>query len=318
MKEQQKANHRGFQTIIGKMSRKKITIPDVNVPPMPAIAPPGVVHNGIKPCNFGEIASFRGYPDVKSFKRKFGLIIPATNTSMEHELWNIIFKNQGPHSLRGLGLHTASVMTPRPKLETEEDLLVYKKQFLDGLRSAVDMALLAEPQYMIMGMSLEHIIRGIEEIRAPMVDIEAYSGLSWATWHDAISSALGKYEAKRIGIMTPFDKKGNESATQMFEDLGYEVVSSVGFSCSNALHIAHIPDWAKEKAILELLVTNENELDAVVQCGTNMSLIDVTEKLEPVIGIPILGINAVTFWYALRENWFESPLVGGGRLLQEF
>ncbi len=118
--------------------------------------------------------------------------------------------------------------------------------------------------------------------------------------------------------MTPFDKKGNESATQMFEELGYEVVSSVVFSCSNALHIAHVPDWAKEKAILELLANGENELDAIVQCGTNMSLIDVSEKLEPVVGIPILGINAVTFWYALRENGFEGALVGGGRLLREF
>jgi maleate cis-trans isomerase len=81
----------------------------------------------------------------------------------------------------------------------------------------------------------------------------------------------------------------------MFEELGFEVVSSVGFSCANALHIAHVPDWAKEKAILELLGNDENKLDAVVQCGTNMSLIDVTEKLEPVVGIPILGINAVTF-----------------------
>jgi len=27
--------------------------------------------------------------------------------------------------------------------------------------------------------------------------------------------------AKRIGIMTPFDKKRNESATQMFEELGF-------------------------------------------------------------------------------------------------
>jgi hypothetical protein len=45
--------------------------------------------------------------------------------------------------------------------------------------------------------------------------------------------------------------------------------------------------WAKEKAILELLATGENELDAVVQCGTNMSLIDVAEKLGPVTGIPI-------------------------------
>jgi maleate isomerase len=318
VKKKQKANYRGAQTIIGKLSGKKIVIPNVNVPPMPALASPGVIHNGKRAENFGEIDSSRGYPDVRSFRRKFGLIIPATNTSMEHELWGIIFKNQGPHGLRGVGLHTATVMTPKPKLETEEDLMEYKKQFLGGLRSAMDVASLAEPQYMLMGMSLEHILGGIKEIRAPMMDLEAYSGLSWATWHDAIQAALGKYGAKRVGILTPFDKKGNEFATQMFEELGFEVVSSVGFSCANALHIAHVPDWAKEKAILELLATDENKLDAVVQCGTNMSLIDVTEKLEPVVGIPILGINIVIFWYALRENGFERALVGAGRLLQEF
>lgn len=318
MNNQQTADHRGARTIIGKLSGKKITIPDVNVPPMPALAPPGVIHNGKKAESFGEIDSSRGYPDVRSFSRKFGLVIPATNTSMEHELWGIIFRNQGPDGLRGVGLHTANVITPKPKLETEADLLEYKKQFLGGLKAAVDAASLAQPQYMIMGMSLEHIIGGIEEIRAPVVEIEAYSGLAWATWHDAIQAALGKYEAKRIGILTPFDKKGNESAARMFRELGFGVVSSVGFSCANALHIAHVPDWAKEKAILELLATGENKLDAVVQCGTNMSLIDVAEKLEPVIGIPILGINAVTFWYALRENGFEGTLVGAGRLLREF
>jgi maleate isomerase len=94
------------------------------------------------------------------------------------------------------------------------------------------------------------------------------------------------------------------------------VVASVGFSCANALHIAHVPDWAKERAILELLATDANALDAVVQCGTNMSLIDVSERLEPVLGIPILGINATTFWYALRENGFEAPLEGSGMLLR--
>jgi maleate isomerase len=311
-------HHRNTHTIIGKLSGREIPLPDDNVPPMPALAAPGVIRNGKKAENFGEIDSSRGYPDVRSFRRKFGLIIPATNTSMEHELWSIIFKNQGPHGLRGVGLHTANVVTPKPTLETEDDLMKYKDQFLSGLKSAVDTALLAQPQYMIMGMSLEHILGGIEEIGSPIVDIEAYSGLSWATWHDAIPAALGKYGAKRIGILTPFDKKGNQFATQMFEELGFEVVASVGFSCANALHIAHVPDWAKEKAILELLATDENELDAVVQCGTNMSLIDVTEKLEPVIGIPILGINTVTFWYALRENGFEGALVGAGRLLQEF
>jgi maleate isomerase len=318
MNEHEKIHYRGAQTIIGELSGGKITIPNVNVPPMPALGPPGVVHNGKKAENFGEIDSSRGYPDVRSFRRKFGLLIPATNTSMEHELWSIIFKNQGPHGLRGVGLHTTNVLTPKPKLETEEDLMEYKNQFLGGLRSAVGAALLAEPHYMIMGMSLEHILVGIDEIRAPMVDIEAYSGLSWATWHDAAPAALKKFGARRIGLLTPFDKLGNESAARMFEDLGFRVVSTAGFSCANALHIAHIPDWAKEKAIMELLANADNKLDAIVQCGTNMSLINLCEKLEPIIGIPILGINTVTFWYALRENGFTSPLVGGGRLLLDF
>ncbi len=309
---------REARTLVGTLSGKPLTLPDVNTPPMPALAPPGIIHNGRKSETFGGIDSSRGYPDVNSFRRKFGLIIPATNTSMEHDLWSIIFRNQGPGGLRGIGLHTATVITPKPKLETDADLMAYKAQFLGGLKAAVDAAALAEPQYMIMGMSLEHIIGGIEALRKPVTDIEAYSGLSWATWHDAIHAALGKYGAKRIGILTPFDTTGNEFATRMFGDLGFEVVSSVGFSCANALHIAHVPDWAKEKAILELLATSDNRLDAVVQCGTNMSVMDVTEKLEPVIGIPILGINPVTFWYALRENGFAGALAGAGRLLREF
>jgi maleate isomerase len=162
------------------------------------------------------------------------------------------------------------------------------------------------------------ILSGIGQIRASLADVDGSSILSWATWHEAIVAALGKYGAKRIGLLTPFDKKGNENATQMFEDLGFEVVSAVGFSCANALHIAHVPDWAKGKAVLDLMATEANRLDAVVQCGTNMSCIDVTEKLEPLLGIPVLGINAVLFWYALRETGFQGPLAGAGRLLREF
>jgi len=112
--------------------------------------------------------------------------------------------------------------------------------------------------------------------------------------------------------------KGNENAVKMFEDLGYQVITSFGFACANAYDIAHIPDRSKEEANLSYIATPENKLDAIVQLGTNMSMINVTEKLEKKIGIPILGINAVTFWYALRENGFNTPLNKSGRLLKEF
>jgi maleate isomerase len=317
MNKQYEPEPRGIQTLIGNLSGKEIVTPDANSPPMPALAEPGVIFNGAKAEGF-TIDSAGGYPDVRSFRRKFGLLIPATNTSMEHELWSIIFNNQGPSGLDGIGLHTSNVLTPKPQLRTEEDLLEYKRQFLEGLQAAVDTALLAQPQYLIMGMSLEHIIGGLEGIRAAMADIESYSSLAWATWHDAAAAALKGYNARRIGLLTPFDRIGNRNATRMFEDLGFEVVASVGFSCANALHIAHVPDWAKEKAIMELLAAGANRLDAVVQCGTNMSLLNVTERLEPVIGVPILGINAVLFWYALRENGIVTALQGAGRLFREF
>ena len=309
---------RASRQIIGALSSRSFQIPNVDVPPMPALAPPGVVHNGRMADDFGMLDSTRGYPDVRSFRRKFGLVVPATNTSMEHDLWSIVFNNPGAEGLAGVGLHTTNVITPRPTLETPADLLEYRRQFLSGMRAAIDTASLAQPQYMIMGMSLEHILSGRDAIREAMEEVEAYSGLSWATWHEAVDAALRKYEATRIGVLTPFDTKGNESAIRLFEELGYEVVSSVGFSCANALHIAHVPDWAKEKAILELLATDANRLDAIVQCGTNMSMLGVAERLEPVIGIPILAINAVTFWYALRENGFGGRLRGAGRLLREF
>ncbi len=308
----------GPQTIVGCLTGKKIIIPDANATPMPSLAASGVIHNGKPVEGFGSIDASRGYPDVRSFRRKFGLLIPATNTSTEHELWSIIGHNAGRNGLGGVGIHTANVMTPRPQFGTAEDLLEYQRQFLGGLRVAVDQVLLAQPQYLIMGMSLEHILHGIDAIRAPMAEVEAHSGLSVATWHDAALAALTKLGARRIGLLTAFDQRGNENATRIFEDLGFEVVSTVGFSCDFALHIAHLPDWAKEKAIIELLATPGNRLDAVVQCGTNMSLMQVSERLEPVLGLPIIGINAALFWYALRENGFTDPLMGAGMLLREF
>ncbi len=299
---------------IGALSGKPIARPNRDALPMPSLAAPGVIHDGEPAPGFEGLGQTRGYPDVRSARHKFGLLLPATNTSMEQELWSIL----GRSGVDGVGLHTANVLTPRPRFGNAAELEEYRQQFLGGLAAAVDQALMAEPHSLIMGMSLEHIVAGIDQVRAPVTEMEAHSGLSIAAWHDAAAAALAKFGAKRIGLLTPFDATGNKNAARMFEDLGFTVVSSVGFSCALALHIAHVPDWAKEKAILELLATPEHRLDAVVQCGTNMSLIQVSERLEPQLGIPIIGINAALLWYALRENGIADPLLGAGRLLRDF
>ena len=302
--------------IIGGISGKTIPLPDVNASSNSSIISDRFVLDD-KPLPNFLLDTSRQFHDVKSFKRKFGLLIPATNTSIEYELWSIIFNNQ-QNGLDGVGIHVANILTPKAKLQTEADLDAYKIQFIGGLNAAIEQVALAQPEYLIMGMSLEHILYGIDEIRGLITKIETQYPFSWATWHDAADAALKKYKAKRIGLISPFDVKGNVNAKKMFEDLGYDVVTTFGFSCANAYDIAHIPDSAKEEAILKHLAIPENKLDAIVQLGTNMSMINVSEKLEPQLGIPIIGINAALLWYGLRENGFTGPLIKAGRLLREF
>jgi maleate isomerase len=302
-------------TVTGALSGRPIFLPDVNAPPMPSIASPGPFYNGERTDLFDVATLSDGHPDACSYRRRFGLIIPATNTTMESELWNILVKNRD-QGLDGIGLHTSSVLT-KPAVADKAGLETFTREFLGGVKNAVATALLARPQYLIMGLSLEHIVVGLESIRETMAELATYSPLSWATWHDAIRAAFEHYHVKRIGVLTPWEKHGNASGVRMFEDMGVEVVANVGFSCANVQQIAHLPDEAKETAVLELLATRKNRLDAVVQCGTNMSMTAVAEKLEPQLGIPIFGINATILWYALRENGFTTPVLHAGRLLRE-
>jgi maleate isomerase len=126
--------HASSISITGQLSGRTIHIPDVNRAPMPSLAAAGVIHDGQPAARFGNIDASRGYPDVRSFRRKLGLLIPATNTSTEHELWSIIGANSD--RLSGVGIHTANVITPRPRFGTAEELEEYKRQFLDGLNAA--------------------------------------------------------------------------------------------------------------------------------------------------------------------------------------
>ena len=304
-------------TIRGALSGRPVLIPRLNEPPMPSIAPGGPVFDGKPAPGFDAASLSSGHPDVCSHRRRFGLLVPATNTTMESELWTILVRNRD-RGLDGVGIHTSPVRTPRPDVGSPEAFERFKRDFLGGLADATAMAMLAKPQYLIVGMSLEHLVAGIEPVRATMDRLAEGCDLSWATWHDAAKAALDRFRARRIALITPFDRDGNESASRLFRDLGFEVVASFGFCCANVQHIAHIPDEAKERAVTDLLATAGHRLDAVVQCGTNMSMVAVAERLEPRLGIPVLSINATLLWYALRESGIDARAHGAGRLLREF
>lgn len=76
-----------------------------------------------------------------------------------------------------------------------------------------------------------------------------------------------------------------------FDEIGFECLRVHGFKCVGAVEIAHVTEEMAEAAIREV---DGDDIDCIVQCGTNLSFVAVADRMESVIGKPIIPINAAT------------------------
>ena len=145
--------------------------------------------------------------------------------------------------------------------------------------------------------------------------IEKRTNLRVATGAEACKHALQKFGVKNIACITPYMPVMDEAVSGFFDEIGFSCKRVFGFKCVGAVEIAHVTEEMCEKAIRDI---DGDDIDAIVQCGTNLSFVGVSERMESVIGKPIIAINAATLWFALRDNGIDTPVQGCTRLFREF
>ena len=59
-----------------------------------------------------------------------------------------------------------------------------------------------------------------------------------------------------------------------------------------------------------------DDVDAIVQVGTNLSAVSVATAAELWLGKPVIAINVATYWHALRRAGIADRVVGFGRLME--
>lgn len=293
------------QTFSGPLTEEAVWIPDVNSGYPKAFRGPDA-DDWFDP---GEL----GHPDALEWRRKFGVIIPSTNTIVEHDYWRMIFSNP---ELQGVGFHMAGILISSPKLGSDSDMLEFLAQFRREIFKTVDQLCTAEPEYIIMGMSLETFFGGWEGNKELEEEITGRSGLCLATGARACKSALEKFKAKTIAVITPYQEIGDRNVVKFFEEIGFKVARIRGLKCGSATDIAHVPESFCETIIKEQL--DGPDIDAIVQCGTNLSMVALADRLEHEIKKPIIAINAATLWFALRQNLINEKIFNATRLLREF
>jgi maleate isomerase len=93
------------------------------------------------------------------------------------------------------------------------------------------------------------------------------------------------------------------------------VKKDAALECRRWTDIAKVTPETLAQVIEEL---DGPDVDAIVQVGTNMSMVDLAASQEAKRGKPVIAINTATYWHGLRAVGVEDRIEGLGRLLAEF
>lgn len=250
-------------------------------------------------------------------RARIGVVIPSTNTGVEYDLQKFGLDAVTWHPSR----FWIELRNWKDEVEsTGDDANTVFERFLDLMRDEIPVAirnvLSAEITHLMLGMSAETFWGGLEGNIAFEKDIKDQIGdLGLTTGAGATRDALTCFKARKISVITPYPQIGDENVHRFFNDIGFEVHKVKGMNRPSATAIA-------ETTISEVLAAVKEvdgpDVDAIIQCGTNLSTIDIFPTLEHVLQKPLLPINVATIWHALRASGIHDKITGKGRLLEEF
>ncbi len=245
--------------------------------------------------------------DSLGFRRKFGVIAPSTNTSVQPE-----FDAMRPY---GVTNHFSRIHIPDDPVHGDDDFNELMINIRKELMVAIDRVMTCSPDYVVMGMSAETFWDGLEGSIEFQKRCEERAGVNIAMGSDACQAALRRYgDIKRISVITPYMPIGDENVRKFFTDCGFEVVNLKGLKCKSPMLIAHVAEKELRDAINEV---NDDSVEAIIQVGTNLAMARVAGMAEFWLDKPVIAINTATYWWALRQNGIEDKIHGFGSLLLE-
>jgi maleate isomerase len=77
--------------------------------------------------------------------------------------------------------------------------------------------------------------------------------------------------------------------------------------------IAHVSEAQLREALLEL---DGDDIDGLVQVGTNLSMARLAGIAEAWLAKPVVAINTAIYWHALRQSGVTDRISGFGALLE--
>ena len=248
--------------------------------------------------------------DVLGWRRKFGVLGPSTNTIVQPDF----------DMMRPVGVtnHYSRIFTPNSHAVSNETFIAGTTIIAGNVIDAVKSVMTCSPDYLVMGMSAITFYGGAKGADEFQAKVARESGVGVSIGSHSCTAALNAYGAgKRIAFLTPYYPVANDQVRQYFTDCGFIVVRDICLKCPSWTGIAEVQPEVLRDRLIELNGEAE-DVDAIVQVGTNLSMVRLAAAAEFWLGKPVIAINTATYWHALRQNGIADKIQGFGRLLEEF
>jgi len=249
--------------------------------------------------------------DFYGKRKKFAVLVPSTNTAVETEY----------HMMKpeGVVLATRACVIEKMKVTDEASFVALVEAIGDATEQGLRDALTCEPDHVIFGYSAETFWDGKDRSDR---EFEKYNSIARKEGNcsitfgaQAIMDAVACYpNIKRIGVITPYMPVGDRNVVKFLTDVGFEVPRIAGHKSPGAIEIAHEPLQKTRQLVDEV---NGDDVDLILQAGTNLYFAELAAELEVELGKPVLAINTLTFWHALRANGIKDQINGFGSLMAE-
>lgn len=233
---------------------------------------------------------------------RLGMIIPSSNTVVEHEACAL------SASLEGVSLHFSRFKLTRISVDDPAAAYYDSGLMLEAGKLLAD----CRPAVITWNGSSGGVV-GFKRDRRFVAELEAATGIPASTAALSVLDALRALEVRRFGLITLNPPDMNRGIAAHFAEEGFECVAST-----------HRTDIADNFAMAE--VGAEALAEAARQCaeakpqaltifGTNTRGARIAAQLERELGIPVIDSVAAGLWGALRRAGADTrALVAHGRL----
>lgn len=247
--------------------------------------------------------------DILGYRAVLGVIGPSTNTVVQPDM----------EAMRPAGVTNQyrGIYVTDPEALTDADFLAGTTAISNATMDAVRSVVTCKPYYLVMGMSAVTFYGGIAGGEAFKANVRAAAGgLDVSIGSEALVAALNAYGGvKRVSFVSPYFPVANAEVRRYLHECGFEVVRDVPLQCRCWTDIAKVPPARLTEVLAHL---DGPDVDALVQVGTNLSMVTLAAQTERALGKPVIAINTATYWHALRAIGIDDKVMGSGRLLEEF